>query len=993
MNSHDTPPDLREIESLILSIYQPNPPEVIARNQAILSQLQSTPTAWSLARNLLNLPDEKVKFFGILTIIVKLNTESAALSQENAEELLAQLLGWYAQSLSAQHTGIVARKISSALSTFFVHFHGLWPHILRHITQSFSKHLLHCQAQHDTHYLTIRAATWVLTSILEDCARKDLNAPNNLSLYQSVLSNTGDAAELLTEGLKGEGVPENILEDSLKCIQAWVSFCIRASVRGGREMEPLRQLMNRVIERLTLESPGEATIELMNEVLNSWPGLLTDGQSERLLALLTGLESQKRFQELLAGGEDFETVSFGNLLLSFAEVNHERLMKKTNSEAQLLISMIRDLLTSKGYPVVEDRLFVPTIEFWSTFAETLADEMVPDEGGSPEPWAQQALGQVIKAVSKAWQKIIYPPHEVVSSWDSNERSGFQEARKDVIDLLQATYALVGPKIVVTFSDLALESIQSQSWFRAEGALFCLGGLSDCARDDIRCDDVLATVFASPLFAILQRDGESIPPRLRQVSVALIEKYTDYFERNSTHLPAALQLLFSVLGEPTISASAARSIQRLCSSCRHHLHSDVEAFLEMYASVVSGRGLDCMVSERIIGAIASVAQAITDDMYKNHVCSRLIDIVEDDVKRARTLASGSNATSLPCAGTPRCFNEAEESPPIHVILRALKSLANIGKGFKALADEPLDLDQIEEPDSSVTSRSRSIQTRIFGLLNEAPEDIGMTAEMTEVTCTVLRSGFAETAPAPFVFAAEDIVDFLTQFGVATPGIGHLVSTGCSFTNSLKKTSILKKQDSLVSLLQWVIGLLHSLEAPENDTELTQNGIDFVGRILYKAPAFMLLLTPPASLEFFFIFTLKVLVGKEPLPKAAAAEFWTSFIGLKSEDQRVQDSVTSIMQMLGPMLCQALAKNIGGYASRSELGKLSEPVKKLVSCYPQSREWLGTAFGTLESDSINTTAEERSLFVKKIISLRGAKTTNQVIREFWLSARGTNFAYAS
>lgn len=81
--------------------------------------------------------------------------------------------------------------------------------------------------------------------------------------------------------------------------------------------------------------------------------------------------------------------------------------------------------------------------------------------------------------------------------------------------------------------------------------------------------------------------------------------------------------------------------------------------------------------------------------------------------------------------------------------------------------------------------------------------------------------------------------------------------------------------------------------------------------------------------------------------------------------MQDSVTSIMEMLGPMLCQALAKNIGGYASRSELGKLSEPVKKLVSCYPQSREWLGTAFGTLESDSINTTAEERSLFVKKII----------------------------
>lgn len=589
-----------------------------------------------------------------------------------------------------------------------------------------------------------------------------------------------------------------------------MSFYIRASVRGSAEMEPLRQLMDRVIERLTLASPGEATIELLNEVLNSYPVLLRGEQSDRLLTVLTGSQSQKRFQELLAGDEDFETVSFGNLLLSFAEVNHERLMKNTKPDAQLLISMIRDLLSAKGHPVVEDRLFVPTIEFWSTFAETLADEMLSDDGEITEPWAQQALGHVINAISNAWQKIIYPDQEEVTTWDSNERTGFQEARKDVVDLLQATYALVGPKIVVTFSDLALESIQNHAWLRAESALFCLGGLSDCARDDTRCDEILATVFASPLFAILQREGESIPPRLRQVSVSLIEKYTDYFERNTTHLPAALQLLFSVLGEHTISGSAARSIQRLCSSCRHHLYSEVEAFLEMYASVVSGRGLDCLVSERIIGAIASVAQAITDEMYKNHICTRLLDIVEDDVKRARDLAHGSSSLPLPCAGTPRCFNESEEGPAMHVVLRALKSLSNIGKGFKALADGPLDVDQSNDAEPSAASDSQSIQKRILAILNEAPQDIGMTAEMTEITCTVLRSGFAETAPGPFVFEAEDVVNFLTQYNVATPGVGHFVSTGCSLTNSLKKQSVFKKQASLVSLLQWAIGLLHALE---------------------------------------------------------------------------------------------------------------------------------------------------------------------------------------
>ena len=64
---------------LILSLYEPNPPEVIAQNQALLSQTQSTPAAWSLARGLLDRPDEKVRFIGVVTIIVKLNTERYAI--------------------------------------------------------------------------------------------------------------------------------------------------------------------------------------------------------------------------------------------------------------------------------------------------------------------------------------------------------------------------------------------------------------------------------------------------------------------------------------------------------------------------------------------------------------------------------------------------------------------------------------------------------------------------------------------------------------------------------------------------------------------------------------------------------------------------------------------------------------------------------------------------------------------------------------------------
>lgn len=60
--------------------------------------------------------------------------------------------------------------------------------------------------------------------------------------------------------------------------------------------------------------------------------------------------------------------------------------------------------------------------------------------------------------------------------------------------------------------------------------------------------------------------------------------------------------------------------------------------------------------------------------------------------------------------------------------------------------------------------------------------------------------------------------------------------------------------------------------EADPELSQNGIDFVTRLLNKRPITLLRLEPSNAAEFFFLFTLEVLDGKEPLPKTSAAEFW-------------------------------------------------------------------------------------------------------------------------
>lgn len=66
---------------MILALYSPHTPHTtISTIQDTLQRIQRSPEGWQLAQALLERPvattaDDQVKFFGALTIIIKLNTE------------------------------------------------------------------------------------------------------------------------------------------------------------------------------------------------------------------------------------------------------------------------------------------------------------------------------------------------------------------------------------------------------------------------------------------------------------------------------------------------------------------------------------------------------------------------------------------------------------------------------------------------------------------------------------------------------------------------------------------------------------------------------------------------------------------------------------------------------------------------------------------------------------------------------------------------------
>lgn len=93
--------------------------------------------------------------------------------------------------------------------------------------------------------------------------------------------------------------------------------------------------------------------------------------------------------------------------------------------------------------------------------------------------------------------------------------------------------------------------------------------------------------------------------------------------------------------------------------------------------------------------------------------------------------------------------------------------------------------------------------------------------------------------------------------------------------------------------------------------------------------------------------------------------SAFVAIKSDDASVQAGFSNALEHLGPLLTRSLVQNIGGNASRSELDKLSDPLKKLVVQHPRAKQWLDAALLDPSFPSTKVTAEDKSMFAKKIV----------------------------
>ncbi|XMA12621.1 hypothetical protein WAI453_005412 [Rhynchosporium graminicola] len=999
MENGELPTSLAEVEALITQLYSPGAPEKVTVVQETLQRLQRSPEGWQLATSLLGHEDEQVRFFAALTFTVKLNTDAKSLGEEDAQALLQTLVSWLIRCVNGSETALVVRKLCSTLVAYFLQFSSLWERCIKHMMLClYANEALPYAAlgsSQDTQALVDAISTtkaensmskavalfWFAASLVEEVGKTDSNSMKQHKFHLRVVPNVDDIVPLMSKYITDESAEMKIRQEAMRCFQSWISYSHRAFIDDGMMLDTLQLLTQPTIMCLGQDDLYEITIELLSDTLTNYSKFFRKEDFTILQSLFNSPWAQERYQRLVQGDFDFESIQFGMFMIAFGDATVQDLARKcaTDPQSHQYLSALCSLLGAEGYAVNEDKIYVPALEFWNTFVETMVDDLYSsdDEGDKPA-WFYAAQEHVKQVIENCWIKSQFPPVEEYNSWDSVERTGFKDARRDFSDLLQQFYLTTGIPLLQIFIDLLQNSSGTRNWAELEVTMFCLIWFADCVYNTPDRDDYLDKVFTPSLLALIADPSHEVPTRTMKSFLDLVIAYPDYFKHHPTNLPAVLNIVFAATSSSSLAKTASRSIMKLCSDCRAILLPELGAFLQHYSNIASNYSLDATVKESLMEGVASIIQGLDSEEAKLAPLQQLLEYVQSDVEKCLQLANtiiGGDMTSLDLG------------------LTSMKCLSGMSKGIQVPEDKPVDLEKSPEPASPfwTTGEGSHVQQKILMMMDRIFDILGHRGEIVEEICVILRHGFREEDPGPFVLPSRMAAQFMMKANSQTPRLGRVINTAAFLITTQEMSP--DTTEILDGLLKWVSQILQSLRDPGNDPEIAQAGIEFLQRLLSKFPGVVIGHPPPSSLEFMFMFALKALAGTEPLPKASAADFWATFITLPTQSSPLQSQIENAVSHLGPHLAQALIYNISGQAARSELEKLSDPIKKLVVRQMHAKAWFEAALFDASFPSEKVTTGEKKVFLAKIMNLRGAKGTNQVVREFWLLCRGSNFAYAS
>lgn len=559
------------------------------------------------------------------------------------------------------------------------------------------------------------------------------------------------------------------------------------------ELGPIQALTPFLLEGLTDAGTSEATADFFMDILTRFPAFFTPSDQSSLGAILSSPIAQNHIVNLRAGVFDRVHTTYARLLLAYGEATVQSLATNCDqaSSVQILRNLV-DLLGCGANPGADEELCSQCLEFWSAFAQFLVDSTFA-AGDEMPPWMESAKKYIPEVIRECWVKICIPRPDVFASWDRHELDAFKDLRSEVKDFLESSYALLGRGVFDEFAHLALESLTNHAWLHLEATLFCLNALSESVSVDESLDGALSRIFGSSLFADMT--NSTIPASCRLTAINLITNYTAFCERRSDFLPDVLNFLFESVKTPDIANVATKAIYASCWACRKALVAKLGAFLHQYGLLLTWPGVEASTKERVLGAVAAIAQAVPVEEERLDYLDKLLEFVERDVRESLNLLKEGRY---------------EESQARRV--SALRCLVNMGKAFQVPDDVAIDLEAKFDPSTLWTQGTRIslTQAQIVRLIEIVTKSGSSDSHVIEAVCQILRTGYKEIAPGPFVFPPSVTENLVLASNLTTPRLDYILSTAGALLSKYKSTQTVEISNAADTFLIHMLDLIHKMD---------------------------------------------------------------------------------------------------------------------------------------------------------------------------------------
>jgi hypothetical protein len=447
----------------------------------------------------------------------------------------------------------------------------------------------------------------------------------------------------------------------------------------------------------------------------------------------------------------------------------------------------------------------------------------------------------------------------------------------------------------------------------------------------------------------------------------------------------LNFLFSSLHQSSLVGSASRAIYTLCDAQRSSLTPALADFVSSLGTIADLRGVE---RHRIYGGVAAIIQALPNESLKMEPLNNVLDFL-------------SASLPPPVAGTDEAMvTESTDT---------LQTLAAVGRGLRTPSDAPLDLEASPSPDIRFWTNGPGlpIQQRFLVMYQELLQhSVSASSDLVEAACDFLKSAFTEEHPSPLKLSSSKSTELVvTLISLDSPNIDAVMGTASGLLASADKHEF---QPNLHQLLARVNSCLQELFLRKQNGQSLEDSsfpsavLDFISRLLSKWIDSILNVDGGSEfLDQFVDLALKVIADADTLPRRSAASFISALVDVTRPGKPMSDTgvqaLNQLIQGQSPRILAMLLRLVGGECARSELEVLTDPLRKYVTHQPLlfkniCREAMKAESNVLTQKALaSTTLDQRLRVVAQLDALRGGRKSNEVVKDFWIACRGSEFGY--